>query len=87
VVRLMPRGTHDWRLLIRPEELHSLLRDSGLVPVATTGLAPVLAPRDVARGLLRRRIDIPEFRLGADRRASYLGHYRKTRPGGEGGNP
>lgn len=85
VVRLMPRGTHDWRLLIRPEELHSLLRGSGLVPVATAGLAPVLAPRDVARGLLRRRMDVPEFRIVADRRASYLGHYRKTGPGGEGG--
>jgi 2-polyprenyl-6-hydroxyphenyl methylase/3-demethylubiquinone-9 3-methyltransferase len=87
VLRLMPRGTHDWRLLIRPEELHSLLRDSGLAPVSTVGLAPVLTPRDVARGLLRRRMDVPEFRIGSDRRASYLGHYRKTRPGGEGGHP
>jgi 2-polyprenyl-6-hydroxyphenyl methylase/3-demethylubiquinone-9 3-methyltransferase len=87
LLRLMPRGTHDWRLLIRPEELHSLLRDSGLAPVATVGLAPVLGPGDVARGLLRRRMDVPEFRIGSDRRASYLGHYRKSRASGEGGHP
>ena len=84
---LMPRGTHDWRLLIRPEELDRLLRGAGLVPVATAGLAPAVGPADVVRGLLRRRIDIPEFRIGSDRRASYLGHYRKTGPGEEGVHP
>lgn len=81
---LLPRGTHDWRLLIRPAELDVLLRGAGMAPVATAGLAPAIGPGDVARGLLRRRIDIPEFRLGSDRRASYLGHYRKTGPGEEG---
>lgn len=84
---LMPRGTHDWRLLIRPEELDRLLRGAGLVPVATAGLAPAVGPADVVRGLLRRRINIPEFRIGSDRRASYLGHYRKTGPGEEGVHP
>jgi SAM-dependent methyltransferase len=81
---LLPRGTHDWRLLIRPDELDLLLRGAGLVPVATAGLAPAIGPGDIARGLLRRRIDLPEFRIGSDRRASYLGHYRKTGPGDEG---
>jgi 2-polyprenyl-6-hydroxyphenyl methylase/3-demethylubiquinone-9 3-methyltransferase len=81
---LMPRRTHDWRLLIRPAELDLLLRRAGLVPVTTAGLAPAVGPGDVARGLLRRRIDIPEFRIGSDRRASYLGHYRKTGPRQEG---
>ncbi len=84
---LMPRHTHDWRLLIRPEELDRLLRGAGLVPVATAGLAPAVGPADVMRGLLRRRMDIPEFRIGSDRRASYLGHYRKTGPGEEGVHP
>jgi 2-polyprenyl-6-hydroxyphenyl methylase/3-demethylubiquinone-9 3-methyltransferase len=84
---LMPRGTHDWRLLIRPEELDRLLRGAGLVPVATAGLAPAVGPADIVRGLLRRRIEIPEFRIGSDRRASYLGHYRKTGPGEEGVHP
>ena len=84
---LLPRRTHEWRLLIRPGELDVLLRGAGLVPVASAGLAPAVGPADVIRGLLRRRIDIPEFRIGSDRRASYLGHYRKTGPGEEGGRP
>ena len=78
VLRLVPRDTHDWRLLIRPDELDRLLRDAGLEPVATVGLAPRIGPADVARGLLRRRLDLPEFRACGDRRASYLGHYRKS---------
>jgi 2-polyprenyl-6-hydroxyphenyl methylase/3-demethylubiquinone-9 3-methyltransferase len=78
VLRLVPRGTHDWRLLIRPDELDHLLRGAGLEPVATVGLAPRIGPIQVARGLLRRRMDLPEFRACHDRRASYLGHYRKS---------
>ncbi|HZD71325.1 MAG TPA: bifunctional 2-polyprenyl-6-hydroxyphenol methylase/3-demethylubiquinol 3-O-methyltransferase UbiG [Actinomycetes bacterium] len=78
VLRLVPRGTHDWRLLIRPDELDHLLRGAGLEAVAMVGLAPRIGPRDVARGLLRRRLDLPEFRTCHDRRASYLGHYRKA---------
>jgi 2-polyprenyl-6-hydroxyphenyl methylase / 3-demethylubiquinone-9 3-methyltransferase len=87
VLGLMPRHTHDWRLLIRPAELDLLLRRAGLEPVASAGLAPAVGPADVARGLLRRRIDVPEFRIGSDRRTSYLGHYRKTGPGEEGVHP
>ena len=81
VLHVMPRGTHDWRLLIRPDELDDLLRGAGLEPVATTGLAPRIGPGDIARGLLRRRLDLPEFRASRDRRASYLGHYRKVPSG------
>jgi 2-polyprenyl-6-hydroxyphenyl methylase / 3-demethylubiquinone-9 3-methyltransferase len=80
VLRLVPRGTHDWRLLIRPDELDHLLRGAGLEPVVTVGLASRIGPREVARGLLRRRLDLPEFRCCRDRRASYLGHYRKSDP-------
>ena len=78
VLRIVPRGTHDWRLFIRPAELDRLLRRAGLEPVQLTGLAPQIGPGVVARGLLTRRIDIPSFATGNGRRASYLGHYRKA---------
>jgi 2-polyprenyl-6-hydroxyphenyl methylase / 3-demethylubiquinone-9 3-methyltransferase len=78
VLRIVPRGTHDWRLFIRPAELDRLLRRAGLEPVTLTGLAPQIGPGVVARGLLTRRIDIPTFAVGSGRRASYLGHYRKA---------
>jgi 2-polyprenyl-6-hydroxyphenyl methylase/3-demethylubiquinone-9 3-methyltransferase len=77
VVRMVPRGTHDWRLFIRPAELDRLLRGAGLAPVELRGLAPQIGPGTVARGLLTRRIDVPTFATGDGRRASYLGHYRK----------
>ncbi|HET7516276.1 MAG TPA: bifunctional 2-polyprenyl-6-hydroxyphenol methylase/3-demethylubiquinol 3-O-methyltransferase UbiG [Actinomycetes bacterium] len=78
VLRIVPRGTHDWRLFIRPAELDRLLRRTGLEPVELCGLAPQIGPGVVARGLLTRRIDIPTFTVGNGRRASYLGHYRKA---------
>jgi 2-polyprenyl-6-hydroxyphenyl methylase / 3-demethylubiquinone-9 3-methyltransferase len=91
VLRIVPRGTHDWRLFIRPAELDRLLRRAGLEPVEVTGLAPQIGPGTVARGLLTRRIDVPAFATGNGRRAAYLGHYRKAGgPGAhvaEGGSP
>jgi 2-polyprenyl-6-hydroxyphenyl methylase/3-demethylubiquinone-9 3-methyltransferase len=90
VLGMVPRGTHDWRLFIRPAELDLLLRRAGLTPVAVCGLAPRIGPRVVVRGLLTRRIDVPSFATGTGRRASYLGHYRKGGPGAqvaEGGSP
>jgi 2-polyprenyl-6-hydroxyphenyl methylase / 3-demethylubiquinone-9 3-methyltransferase len=78
VLRMVPRGTHDWRLFIRPAELDRLLRGAGLEPVALCGLAPQIGPGTVARGLLTRRVDVPTFAVGNGRRASYLGHYRKA---------
>jgi 2-polyprenyl-6-hydroxyphenyl methylase / 3-demethylubiquinone-9 3-methyltransferase len=80
VLRMVPRGTHDWRLFIRPAELDLLLRRAGLAPVAVTGLAPRVGPGVVARGLLTRRIGVPTFATGTGRRVSYLGHYRKGPP-------
>jgi 2-polyprenyl-6-hydroxyphenyl methylase/3-demethylubiquinone-9 3-methyltransferase len=80
VLRMVPRGTHDWRLFIRPAELDRLLRRFGLEPVTLRGLAPQIGPGVVARGLLTRRIDVPSFATGNGRRASYLGHYRKAIP-------
>jgi 2-polyprenyl-6-hydroxyphenyl methylase/3-demethylubiquinone-9 3-methyltransferase len=82
VLRMVPRGTHDWRLFIRPAELDRLLRGVGLEPVAVCGLAPQIGPGVVVRGLLTRRIDVPTFATGNGQRASYLGHYRKA-----GGRP
>jgi 2-polyprenyl-6-hydroxyphenyl methylase/3-demethylubiquinone-9 3-methyltransferase len=78
VLRMVPRGTHDWRLFIRPDELDRLLRGTGLEPVTVTGLAPRIGPGVVVRGLLTRRIDVPTFATGNGRRAAYLGHYRKA---------
>jgi 2-polyprenyl-6-hydroxyphenyl methylase/3-demethylubiquinone-9 3-methyltransferase len=78
VLRIVPRGTHDWRLFIRPAELDRLLRGVGLEPVTLTGLAPRIGPGVVVRGLLTRRIDVPTFATGNGRRAGYLGHYRKA---------
>ena len=78
VLRMVPRGTHDWRLFIRPDELDRLLTAAGLARVEVTGLAPRIGPGVVARGLLTRRIDVPTFATGNGRRASYLGHYRKA---------
>ena len=78
VLRMVPRGTHDWRLFIRPAELDRLLEAGGLEAVVVEGLASRVGPADVARGLLTRRLPIPEFATGKDRRASYLGLYRKA---------
>jgi 2-polyprenyl-6-hydroxyphenyl methylase/3-demethylubiquinone-9 3-methyltransferase len=78
MLRMVPRGTHDWRLFIRPAELDRLLRGAGLEPVSLTGLAPRIGPGVVVRGLLTRHIDVPTFATGNGRRASYLGHYRRA---------
>ena len=49
LLRLLPRGTHDPAMFIKPRELRSALQGAGLVPGATTGLGP--------RGL-NRRLDL-----------------------------
>ncbi|WP_371155157.1 bifunctional 2-polyprenyl-6-hydroxyphenol methylase/3-demethylubiquinol 3-O-methyltransferase UbiG [Jannaschia sp. 2305UL9-9] len=46
VLRLLPRGTHDPAMFIKPHELRDGLKAAGLMPGATTGLGP--------RGLTRR---------------------------------
>src|SRR5215471_9370671 len=38
---LAPRGTHDWRLFITPEELAQLLTQHGLQPGAIQGMLPI----------------------------------------------
>lgn len=46
ILRLLPRGTHDPGMFIKPNELRTRLENAGLLPGATTGLGP--------RGLDRR---------------------------------
>jgi 2-polyprenyl-6-hydroxyphenyl methylase/3-demethylubiquinone-9 3-methyltransferase len=46
VLRLLPRGTHDPQMFIRPRELRAAMEGAGLVPGPVTGLGP--------RGLNRR---------------------------------
>ena len=46
VLRLLPRGTHDPRMFIRPRELRAAMQGAGLVPGPVTGLGP--------RGINRR---------------------------------
>jgi 2-polyprenyl-6-hydroxyphenyl methylase/3-demethylubiquinone-9 3-methyltransferase len=54
---MIPKGTHDWRQFLRPEELTELLEGVGLVVSETCGLT--FSP---ARG----------FVLGADTSMDYL---------------
>ena len=37
VMRWLPKGTHDWRRFITPDELEALLRGAGLAPVDRKG--------------------------------------------------
>lgn len=39
VMRWLPKGTHDWRKFITPDELYSLLREAGLTPVDRKGFS------------------------------------------------
>jgi 2-polyprenyl-6-hydroxyphenyl methylase/3-demethylubiquinone-9 3-methyltransferase len=38
VMRWLPRGTHDWKKFITPDELYALLRGAGLDPVDRKGM-------------------------------------------------
>ncbi|MEL6582993.1 MAG: bifunctional 2-polyprenyl-6-hydroxyphenol methylase/3-demethylubiquinol 3-O-methyltransferase UbiG [Pseudomonadota bacterium] len=55
VLRWLPKGTHDWRKFITPDELFGMLEGAGLDPVDRTGMVfnPVtwswsLSPRDLS---------------------------------------
>ncbi|PRY93031.1 3-demethylubiquinone-9 3-methyltransferase [Hasllibacter halocynthiae] len=37
VMRWLPKGTHEWRKFITPDELFAMLREAGLEPVDRTG--------------------------------------------------
>jgi 2-polyprenyl-6-hydroxyphenyl methylase/3-demethylubiquinone-9 3-methyltransferase len=38
ILRLLPRGTHRWRMFRRPDEIHALLQRGGLDVVETAGV-------------------------------------------------
>ena len=38
VMRWLPRGTHDWRRFVRPDELAAMLRAAGLGVVDSAGM-------------------------------------------------
>jgi 2-polyprenyl-6-hydroxyphenyl methylase / 3-demethylubiquinone-9 3-methyltransferase len=40
VLRMLPRGTHDWNKFVTPAELGGLVRDAGLRVLDTAGLTP-----------------------------------------------
>ena len=64
VLRLLPRGTHDWARFVRPSELAGHARRAGLDLVETTGL--VYNPFSKAFRLERRDTDV-----------NYLAAFRK----------
>ena len=42
VLRWLPRGTHDWKQFVTPEELGALLRGAGLAVTDVAGMVPSL---------------------------------------------
>jgi len=64
VLGLIPRGTHDWARLLRPEDMRRLLRASSIEPVHTAGVGLRLRNTPVAvlagLGLLTRHLTYPE---------------------------
>ncbi len=55
VLRWLPRGTHDWRRFITPDELEAMIRQAGMMPVDRKGMvfdpfarAWRLSPRDLS---------------------------------------
>jgi 2-polyprenyl-6-hydroxyphenyl methylase / 3-demethylubiquinone-9 3-methyltransferase len=59
-----PKGTHDWRKLIKPRELVALMAEHGITNVETRGFMPVGVDR---RGRLK-------MRLGPFKGMSYVGY-------------
>lgn len=72
LLRLLPRGTHDPAMFIKPRELRAALQGAGLVPGPTTGLGP--------RGL-NRRLDLTFGPLPLTA-ILYMGIARKPAPAG-----
>jgi len=46
LLRLIERGTHDWRLFKKPEEIERQLRESGFRDIELAGLKPKFPPRE-----------------------------------------
>jgi 2-polyprenyl-6-hydroxyphenyl methylase/3-demethylubiquinone-9 3-methyltransferase len=84
--RLASERPHDWRLFVRPGELHRALARHGLSNQETVGMGPSASlPRLL--GLLRRcklgeitpaeALRLSAVRLGPDTSVSYLGYALK----------
>ncbi|RYH01942.1 3-demethylubiquinone-9 3-O-methyltransferase [Salipiger sp. IMCC34102] len=67
VLKILPKGTHDPDMFIKPAELHAMMRTAGLVPLKETGLGP--------RGVTRR-LD-PSFGRVPTKAVIYMGVARK----------
>ncbi|WP_322890454.1 MULTISPECIES: bifunctional 2-polyprenyl-6-hydroxyphenol methylase/3-demethylubiquinol 3-O-methyltransferase UbiG [unclassified Yoonia] len=70
ILRLLPRGTHDPAMFIKPAELRKAMVTAGLVPARFTGLGP--------RGV-NRRLDLTFGPLPLTA-ILYMGHARKPEP-------
>jgi len=70
ILRILPRGTHDPALFIKPAEMRAALTEAGLAPGAFTGLGP--------RGITRRG-DLTFGRLPLTT-VQYMGLARKPDP-------
>ena len=85
--RLLPPGLHDWHRFIRPDELHRLMEQHGLVPEGLAGLKAMGSPFEILRALRARkrgrlsyadtvaRMDIGESR---DTSVQYIGYARRV---------
>jgi 2-polyprenyl-6-hydroxyphenyl methylase/3-demethylubiquinone-9 3-methyltransferase len=65
LLRLLPRGTHEYSRFLRPSELANMARSAGLELLDVTGLEmdPLMHT----------------FRLGPDVAVNYLAHFRRPR--------
>jgi 2-polyprenyl-6-hydroxyphenyl methylase/3-demethylubiquinone-9 3-methyltransferase len=72
LLRLLPRGTHDPRQFIRPDELRELLETAGLDMTPVVGLGP---------RWLTRRLDLVFGRVPTTA-VLYLGHAKRRQAGG-----
>lgn len=69
VLRLLPKGTHDYQRFIRPSELSHWCRQAGLLARDLTGMTYNPLTRS--------------FRLAPDVDVNYLAHFRRPAQGGE----
>ncbi len=63
ILRWLPRGTHDWKQFVTPEELGALLRGAGLAVTDVAGMVPSLSTG---------------FRIARDTGVNYLMAARKV---------
>lgn len=73
LLRLLPRGTHDPSMFIKPRELRAAMQGAGLLPGAFTGLGPCG---------INRRLDLTFGRLPLQT-VLYMGVARKPDPAPE----